>query len=134
MVPPPAGLLKVTRERWGVFWESPLAAAVLATDHVGLARWIRSVDEWERAMRAFRRRRIVDGSTGQPVLNPLAAYIVSREAAIREAEEKYGMTPLARLKLGIAVGQARLTAAELNKALQQEEQDDGDPNGDWEEA
>lgn len=114
---PPPGLLKATRARWEAFWTSPQAAAALPSDLGGLERWIISLDEWTRAMRAFRRERIVEGSTKQPALNPLAAYITSREAAIRDAEERYGMTPMARLRLGIAVGQAKLTAAELNRAL-----------------
>jgi hypothetical protein len=114
---PPPGLLKATRVRWAAFWTSPQAAAALPSDLGGLERWIISLDEWTRAMRAFRKERIVEGSTKQPALNPLAAYIASREAAIRDAEEKYGMTPMARLRLGIAVGQAKLTAAELNRAL-----------------
>jgi P27 family predicted phage terminase small subunit len=102
-------------------------------DLAGLERWIVSVDEWARAMRALRRQRIVEGSTGQPALNPLASYVASREAAIMDAEEKYGMTPMGRLKLGIAVGQAKLTAAELNRALEDGNRDDGGA-GDREEA
>ena len=138
---PPPGLLKETRARWESYWLSQIAAATLPTDHQGLYRWIVNVDEWTRAMRGLRRKRIVAGSMGQPTLNPLASYVASREAAIKDAEEKYGMTPLSRMKLGIAVGQAKLTAAELNKALEGDDDTDGDNRGraddldaEWDEA
>ena len=135
---PPKGLLPLTRERWETFWRSDVAQIARASGDVdlpGLHRWILNLDEWTRAVRAMRRKRIVLGSMGQPTLNPLAAYIASREAAIREAEAAYGMTPMARLKLGIAVGQARLTAQQLNKDLDAtDSDDDAELGAEWTEA
>lgn len=135
--------LPQTCEKWEAYWHSPVAQIALESgglDLAGLHRWIINVEEWHRATRAFRSKRIVPGSTGQPTLNPLASWIASREAAIAAAEQQYGMTPMARLKLGIAVGEAKLTAAALNKALE----DNGDGNSrdngaddldaEWEEA
>jgi hypothetical protein len=122
--------LPQTEEKWLAYWQSPVAQIALESgglDLAGLHRWIINVEEWHRAMRAFRAKRIVDGSMGQPTLNPLGAYIASREAAIKDAEQQYGMTPMARLKLGIAVGQAKLTAQELNRAL--EDNGNGDNRG-----
>lgn len=121
--------LASTVERWEEYWHSPVAQIAIESGGIdlgGLYRWITSVDEWTRAMRTFRMKRIVEGSMGQPTLNPLAAYIASRESAIKMAEDAYGMTPMARLKLGIAVGQAKLTAEELNRALAIEPKDAGD--------
>ncbi len=136
MPDPPAGLLKGSRQRWAAFWRSPVAPAMIEADLPALSRWIVNVDEWTRAMRTFKRERLVKGSTGQPALNPLAGYLAQREAAIREAEEKFGMTPMARVRLGIAFGQAKLTAQELVKSLHAEETppDDDALTADWEEA
>lgn len=117
---PPTGLLKGTIDRWEAYWRSPVAQIARDSggiDLPGLHRWILNVDEWTRAMRALRRKRIVLGSMGQPTLNPLAGYISARESAIAAAEVAYGMTPIARLRLGIAVGQAKLTAQQMNKDL-----------------
>lgn len=134
--------LASTVERWNEYWQSPVAQIAMQSGGVdlgGLYRWITSVDEWTRAMRTFRMKRIVEGSMGQPTLNPLATYIASREAAIKAAEDAYGLTPMSRLKLGIAVGQAKLTAEELNRALElapkvAAETDDADELAEWEEA
>lgn len=68
----------------------------------------------------------MEGSTGQPRLNPLASYAAEREKAILAYEERYGLNPQARLKLGISTAQARMTAAQLNATL--EEHDDSDPD------
>lgn len=129
--------LPATVEKWEAYWHSPVAQIALESgglDLAGLQRWIINVEEWHRAMRAFRSRRIVTGSTGQPRLNPLASYLSEREAAIRDAEQHYGMTPLARLKLGVAVGQARLTAQELNRALEDNGHRDHDDTGNEDDA
>lgn len=119
---PPASLLKVTKERWSAFWASPVARAVdPAADGQRLERWIRAVDEWHRVGREFRKARLVSGSMGQPVLNPLAAYLNQLEQQIAKSETEFGLTPMSRLRLGIAVGQAKLTADELNRRLSQRE-------------
>jgi hypothetical protein len=135
--------LPQTIEKWEAYWRSPVAEIALRSgglDLAGLHRWIINVEEWHRAMRAFRSKRIVPGSTGQPTLNPLAGYLASREAAITAAEQQYGMTPMARLKLGIAVGEAKLTAAALNRALERNDdgetrdEDAGDLDAEWDSA
>ena len=55
---------------------------------------------------------------------------------IQRAEIEFGMTPLARARLGITVGQQKLTAQELNKRLEREAKEQAhDPLLDeWEEA
>lgn len=123
---PPTGLLKATRKLWDSYWHSPVASAALQVDLAGLERWITAVDEHARAVKALRKERIVEGSTGQPRLNPLASYAAEREKAILAYEERYGLNPQARLKLGISTAQARMTAAQLNATL--EEHDDSDPD------
>lgn len=114
--PAPEGIEDGAVEIWNAYWASPSAAVALDVDRLGVAtRWILAVDEHRRSLRAFRRKRIVSGSTGQPTLNPLSAWIKSREDVIAKCESELGLTPYARQRLGIAVGQAAMTAAELNR-------------------
>jgi P27 family predicted phage terminase small subunit len=113
---PPSGLLKASRERWIAFWSSDVARAVdVAADGDRLTRWITYVDEWHRAMRDFRRQRVAQGSMGQPRLHPLAGCLAQLEQAIARAEGELGLTPLARMKLGVATEEAALTAQRLNE-------------------
>lgn len=135
---PPPDLLKASVDRWEAYWRSAVSSAVdLNADRGLLERWIRSVDEWYRAYRDFRKARTTEGSTGQLVLSPLAKWIKQLETEIGKCEQQMGLTPMSRVKLGIAAGQARLTADMLNKSLS--EDDDSDPDRDaidaeWEEA
>lgn len=123
----PAGMLAVTRKRWDEYWASPVSAAVdRHSDIARLERWIRQVDEYERVQRVFRKSRLVRGSTGQPVLNPLAAYINTLEQSIARTETEFGMTPMARLRLGIAVGEAHRSLAELNAEVNADDDDEWD--------
>ena len=120
----PAGRpLAATRELWERFWRSPIAQAVnIESDRPRLERWITYNDEWYRAMRGLRKERLVVGSTGQIVMSPLAAYVVKLERQIAAVEEKFGLTPLDRMRLGISFGDARRSLADLNEGL---DEDDG---------
>lgn len=133
---PPSGLLVSTRKVWRAYWESQVSnAADQQADLHRLHRWIHYVDEYERCSDEFRAQRLVKGSMGQPVLNPLATYLATIEANISRAENEMGLTPLARLRLGITYGQAMLTANELNKMLDGPvavDLTDDAINGEWE--
>jgi P27 family predicted phage terminase small subunit len=99
---PPAGLLKPSRDRWCQFWESPAAKAVHPeSDLPRLVRWIQATDEYDRAVKVVRSSRLVRGSMGQPVLNPLVAYLIYLEGLISKAEGEFGMTPMARHRLNL---------------------------------
>jgi P27 family predicted phage terminase small subunit len=114
----PKGLLAASKRIWTAFWNSPVSHAVdVDADRYRVERWISTVDEYERINAIFRQTRIVKGSTGQPVLNPLAQYLQQLLAEINKAETELGLTPLARMRLGIAYGEAKLTALELARAL-----------------
>lgn len=117
----PSGLLTSLRRTWTAFWGSPLAQnVVLPTDIPALERLWRLYDERERASRAARRQRIVVGSQGQPVLHPLLRYVGDLDAEIRQLEDRFGLTPLARLRLGITQGQA---LEQLNAVLEADDND-----------
>lgn len=123
---PPDGLLKGTQEAWAAYWSSSVRGAALEVDVVVVERWILARDEWQRALNAVRRRRVVEGSMGQPVLNPLASWVKSREDELHRCEAELGIGPKSRHNLGITVGQARMTAHELNRlTAEAEDSDDG---------
>jgi len=112
----PKGLLPASKRVWKAFWDSPVSQAIDPdADLYRVERWINTIDEYERVNAAFKNARIVKGSTGQPALNPLAQYLQNLLAEINKAETELGLTPLARMRLGIAYGEARLTALELNR-------------------
>jgi hypothetical protein len=123
--PPPSGLLQSSRQRWAAFWSSEVSKAIdRGSDLGGIERWICAVDEHARASRVFRTARLVKGHAGQPRINPLAGYMAQLETTIARAEEAYGMHPMARLRLGIALGQAQQSLQEYNAALEASAADD----------
>ena len=74
---------------------------------------------------------------GQPVLNPLAPYLATLEATIARAEQELGLTPMARAKLGIVIGQEALTADALNRSLSRHDERDAEQDAidaEWAEA
>lgn len=124
----PAGLLKVTGEVWAAYWRSELSKLVDPdSDMPAILRLFRMYDERERAHRNFVKARIVKGSKGQPRINPLASFIKDLDAEIRQLEDRLGMTPKARLQLGITFGDAMRSLHDLNRDLQRDDEEEDDP-------
>lgn len=122
--------LKATREAWDALWRSDVALAVGEHHLPAVFRLFELRDQQERAMRLYRRQPLVDGSQKQPVANPAMGTALSLERAITALEDRLGLTPKAQANLGIAIGQAGLTAAELNRMAQEAaDDDDGDTRG-----
>lgn len=112
--------LKYTREVWRSFWSSSLPQLLTAADHVALLRLFGMYDERERLDRQFRRSPFVTGSTGQTVAHPSAKLVASLDGRIVALEDRFGITPLARMKLGIAVGEAARSLEDLNSEFDED--------------
>lgn len=121
---PPSRLLKETRDSWTAYWSSPLAAVIVpATDLPALTRLWQLYDERIRMYRAIRKERIVLGSQGQPRANPLYAQMRSLDAEVRQLEDRFGLSPKSRLELGVVLGDAARSLADLNAELEEDELD-----------
>lgn len=121
----PSGLLKATVELWDKFWGSELAQAVeVSTDTAVVQRLFTLYDERERAFRAYRDERMVIGSQGQAVLNPMARLMSQLDVEIRQLEDRLGMNPVARLRLGITFASAQKSLRDLNRNLEIDEEED----------
>jgi P27 family predicted phage terminase small subunit len=112
-------LLAATRDAWTAYWTSPLASLLIpATDMPALTRLWSLYDERTRCYRAVRRERLVLGSKRQPRRNPLYDAIASFDAEIRQLEDRFGLSPKARLELGVILGDAARSLADLNADLE----------------
>ena len=118
-VPPvPDGLLEKYEAQWVAFWSSPLVRVVVpALDLDTIETLFRLRDERERALRAGRRKRLVSGSQGQPVLNPLLDYAIKLQKDIRALEDRLASSPKARMILGVLFGDAARNIDDLNADL-----------------
>jgi hypothetical protein len=135
---PDRGWLKTTKDDWDEYWSSDIARHLTETDRPALKRLFRLRDQLVRAQtNAVKLRKqamaqpTVLGSMGQTVANPLfrAADSASAEALALEPrivalEDRLGLSPRARLALGIAeatghnlAGQNQLMVGQLLEAL-----------------
>lgn len=126
----PAGLLKATRDDWAEFWRSPLGSLVVPADYPAVRRLFTLYDERSRAYKGYRQERLVLGGNKQQALNPLLAAMGMLDKEIRALEDRFGLTPMARLRLGVALGEAAKSLDELNRSLDADEPDDGEPAAD----
>lgn len=109
---PPREWLKATREQWATFWVSPVAQLVLPVDTPSVERLFSMYDMRARAERVYRKAPVVSGSMGQQVLSPMAGEIHALDKTITTLEDRLGITPLARLKLGVKFGEAKQALAD----------------------
>lgn len=113
--PPPAGIQAKAKRIWADFWAADVAQAVSVPGDLGrLHRWIWLWDEWLRMKKIADEQPFVIGSTGQPVISPATKRMEKIEEQLARAETEFGLTPLARLKLGLTAAQGELTVAQLN--------------------
>jgi len=115
----PKGYLPSVRRAWRDYWESPVAQIVSKqTDMMALTDWAWAENE-------------LMGERASP--EPRLPYLKYLTELVGKLRVEFGMTPLARTRLSITVGQAKLTMQELNKRLAQAPE--ADPRfKDWEEA
>ncbi len=98
----PEGLGEHALGAWSGFWASKVSGAVdLLADGEALRHWILCVDEREKLRAATVRAPLAKGSHEQLMLNPLCRRLRDLSREIARAEEHFGMTPLARMRLGV---------------------------------
>ena len=113
--------LKNTKLWWEDFWNSDLATAIdTKSDQQSVYRLATLIDERERIFKQAKKDRLVVGSQGQAVLNPLYSAMLKIDAEIRQLEDRLGMNPKSRISLGIQLGQMKKTLADLNADLEEE--------------
>ena len=114
--------LKSTKIWWEEFWTSDLSSAIdIKSDLPVIQRLASLMDERERIYKQAKKERLVTGSQGQVVLNPLYHALLKIDAEIRNLEDRIGLNPKARGQLGISIGQAKKTLDDLNSELELEE-------------
>lgn len=112
---PPDGMLDKTRERWAAFWTSPVAKLVDRTsDLPALERLFELYDDCSRYRTAIRKDQMVVGSQGQMVRNPFVKDLKDAQAEVRQLEDRFGLSPRARLGLNLTLGTTAKTLADLN--------------------
>ena len=105
--------LKITKIWWEDFWNSDLATTIdHKSDQSAVYRRAILIDERERVYKQAKKDRLVVGSQGQVVLNPLYSAMLKLDAEIRQLEDRIGMNPKSRVSLGIQIGGLKKTLAE----------------------
>ena len=131
MPEPPPKMLAATKADWVEFWSSELSTLVKPADLPALRRLFSLQDERRRYMNAAEKDgRIQLGSTGQLVMHPLLKHMSTIDSQITALEDRFGLTPLARLKLGVNFGQAAKTLADLNASVEVDTSEDHDDDYD----
>lgn len=118
------GLLKQTREWWDHVWSSPVAGSWEESDRHAVERLAKLHDDRERAFRQFRKQPLVEGSQGQPVLNPIRVVVDRCDGEIRQLEDRLGLSPMARHKLGITFGEMHRSLEGYTEHLTVDESDE----------
>lgn len=132
---PPAApdyLLPVTVARWAAYWKAPVAKLVDAvSDLPALERLFWLYDDLERSRQAVADTgHVIEGSKGQTVMNPLLRHMQAQAAETRQLEDRFGLSPRARLSLNLTLGQAAQSLADLNAPFLADGGDDDDPRMD----
>lgn len=121
---PPEGLSPERLRGWEEFFASPLAGLVKPTDLSVVRRLWTYYQQHDELTRIFAKSRLVSGSTGQPRMNPAHDALMKMETSILRLENELGLTPSARLRLGITFADATNSLDQLNARIQDDVDDD----------
>ncbi len=123
---PPEGLDGARLESWRGFFESELSQLVNGTDLSAVNRLWSYYQQHADLTNIFAKGRMVAGSTGQPRLNPALDGLMKLETAILRLENELGLTPSARLRLGITFADATNSLDALAQRFEPAALDDED--------
>jgi P27 family predicted phage terminase small subunit len=88
-------------EAWHELWSSPLAGIIKPTDVPALKRLFEYRHSLLHAQEQFEADPVGTGSMGQEVLSPWATEVHRLEGVIEKLEDRFGLTPMSRLRLGV---------------------------------
>lgn len=108
--------LNEIQQAWVAYWESALAEILSPVDLPALRRLFMAYDRHERMLALVRETPFIDHH-GDVRSNPADMVIQRLEGQISALEAQFGLTPSSRKKLQITVGQAALTADEVNRMV-----------------
>ncbi len=133
---PPEGLDPAAVDSWYGYLGSVVGRSVvnLDTDGPALRRWAACVSQRLKLQPQLDETPLVKGSMGQKVVNPINTLIVNLTREIERLEEHFGMTPLARMRLGIAIGEAAESLDALRRSLDADAEAPAAPDDDALEA
>lgn len=113
-------------ETWRAYFASPLSALIKETDLPVVRRLWGYYQQHEELTVIFDRGRLVPGSTGQPRINPAHDALMKLDSAIHRLENELGLTPTARLRLGITFADATTSLEKLTERAISSADDDDD--------
>lgn len=133
----PADYLEETKEAWEHYWDSGLVEAIINVDVHVVKVYFRLYDRWLRVMAVAEETPFAEGSTGQVTNHPAVSQSHMLLKDLNDLGQQLGITPAARQRLRITTGKAVLTAAEVNKMVQDQGKPAGKPgkkviDGQWE--
>ncbi|HET9130174.1 MAG TPA: P27 family phage terminase small subunit [Terriglobia bacterium] len=129
--PPETVKSEVALDAWEGFWSDRQPHLITPSARHIVIRWIEAVERYQKCTSEADLDPVQEGSTGQPVLNPL--YKVANEAlqTVMKCEKILGIGPLNATALGLAVIQEQQGLSEINSRVtdvdDDEEDDEDDP-------
>ena len=115
--PPGTDWHPYTSKVWRDIWQSSVAGMWDRQAMSGpMTRYVFTLDRWLKLNTLITGREVVKGSRGQARANPLFGTMAGLAYELKQIEEKFGLTPLDGLRLGIEMGgaaQGMKTAADI---------------------
>lgn len=111
---PPPGLCPSAVDAWNAFWVDRPAALLTPAAKVVLLRWVDALNRYARTTAEADLQPLVEGSQGQPVINPLYKIAQLALHTVDACERQLGIGGLYASQLGLAAVSERRSLAEMN--------------------
>ena len=127
---PPAGLMQETKDIWFALWDTDVAMSWRPSDVLVVRRYVSLLDERARHDAQLHvEGHVVAGSRGQDTAHPLLSRLAQIDTQLTQLEDRLGLSPLSRSRLGLVTAQGQLTVEGLKAAMQEAAARQVDPRG-----
>lgn len=125
---PPDGLLSQTRDIWLALWDTDVAMSWRPSDVIVVRRYVSLLDERARHDAQLNiEGHVVSGSRGQDSAHPLLSRVAQIDTQLTQLEDRLGLSPLSRSRLGLVTAQGQLTVEGLKVAMMEAAKKQVDP-------
>jgi hypothetical protein len=111
---PPNSVCDEALDAWDLFWQDNQSLLLTPSSRVVLVRWVEALDRYIRSTAAADLEPLVEGSTGQMVVNPMYKIADQALRTIEACEKQLGIGGLNASTLGLAAISEKRSLADMN--------------------
>ena len=91
--------LATTKSAYAAYWRDQASSLITPAAAILVHRYFELLDQWQRTLRRVEKKPEVEGSMGQPRMNPSSGFLMQLEDRLQKLESELAISPASRSRL-----------------------------------